>query len=87
MIASNDDYLKEASNTLYLLNEDFNIRERCRNRIEYYSVLDRYESMIERKDAEIRQLRAEQDSEIAQKDLEIKQLYAEIERLKANQRD
>ena len=36
MIASNDDYLKEASNALYLLNEDFNIRECCRNRVEYY---------------------------------------------------
>ena len=87
MIASNDDYLKEASNTLYLLNEDFNIRERCRNRIEYYRVLDRYESMIERKDAEIQQLRAERDLEIEHKDLEIKQLHAEIERLKARRHD
>lgn len=90
MIASNDDYLKEASNALYLLNEDFNVRERCRNRTEYYEVLDRYESMIEKKDAEIAHKDSELahiNSELAQLRAEHKQLQAEIERLKTAQHD
>ena len=34
MIATDNEYLQEASNTLFDLNADFNVRERCRNREE-----------------------------------------------------
>lgn len=83
MIASNDEYLEEASNTLYTLNADFNIRERCRNREEYYNVLTRYENMIKQRDSELER----KDSEIERKNSEIEQLRAELERLKTMQHD
>lgn len=47
MIASDNEYLQEASNVLYDLNADFNVRERCRNREEYYGVIRTFEDEID----------------------------------------
>ena len=47
MVATDNEYLQEASNTLFDLNADFNVRERCRNREEYYNVLRTFEDEID----------------------------------------
>lgn len=47
MIAMDNEYLQEASNTLYDLNADFNVREHCRNREEYYNVLKTFRSDLD----------------------------------------
>lgn len=47
MIATDNEYLQEASNVLYDLNADFNVRERCRNREEYYNVIRSFQSDLD----------------------------------------
>ena len=59
MIASDNEYLKEASNTLYHLNADFEIREHARNREEYYRALDTRDLKIKEQNIEIEKLKAE----------------------------
>ncbi len=67
MIASNDEYLKEASNTLYTLNSDFNIRERCRNREDYYNMIANYEETINQQNAKLE----EKDVKLAERDVKL----------------
>lgn len=64
MIAGKNEYLNEASKTIFQLSADDQIRKRCRDREEYYDDLRSYEHAIEKKDAII----AEKDSTIAEKD-------------------
>ena len=47
MIASKDEYLKEASQTIFRMSADEEIRKRCRDREEYYQDLRNYERAIE----------------------------------------
>lgn len=88
MIASDDEYLKEASNTLYTLNADFIVRERCRNREEYYNLITGFENTIKEKDTELKEKNIElkeKENEIRQKNIELKQLREQIEQMKADQ--
>ncbi len=48
MIASKDEYLKEASQTMFRMSADDMVRKRCRDREEYYQDLRNYERKIER---------------------------------------
>ena len=96
MIASNDEYLTEASNTLYDMYNDFNIRERLRSREDYIihqqrmdntikqqqEELARKDSALAEKDSQI----TEQASQITEKNAQIEQLLEEIARLKADQK-
>ncbi len=59
MIATDNEYLQEASNTLFDLNADFSVRERCRNREEYYNVLRTFESEIDLMKEELAQSKNE----------------------------
>ena len=79
MIASNDEYLTEASNTLYDMHNDFNIRERLRSREDYIIHQKRMESELAKKDSII----AEKDSALAEKDSQINQLLQQIASLEA----
>jgi len=81
MIAMDNEYLQEASNALYDLNADFNVRERCRNREEYYNVLRTFRSELDITKDRL----AQANNELAQKDLEIKKLQAELARMKSSQ--
>ncbi len=85
MLASKNEYLNEASKTIFQLSADEQIRKRCRDREEYYQDLRNYEREIEKmqkiiseKDAAISENRAV----ISEKDAIIKKLLAEIKELK-----
>ena len=58
MLASENKYLSEASNTIFQLSADEQIRKQCRDREEYYQDLRNYERVIAEKDASIENLRA-----------------------------
>ncbi len=47
MIASKDEYLKDASQTMFRMSADDMVRKRCRDREEYYQDLRNYERKIE----------------------------------------
>ena len=53
MLASKDKYLYEASNTIFQLSADEQIRKQCRDREEYYQDLRNYERVTAEKDASI----------------------------------
>lgn len=61
MIASKDECLKEAAQTMFQMSADDLIRKRCRDREEYYQDLRNYERVIAKKDQEIKELRKELD--------------------------
>lgn len=71
MIAENNEYLNEASKTMFRMSADELVRKRCRDREEYYQDLKNYERVIAEKDRRYKQAIAE-----------IEQLRAEVERLK-----
>lgn len=76
MLASEDQYINEASKTIFQLSTDEQIRKRCRDREEYYLDLKAYERVIAEKDALI-------EKTITEKDSIIQELRSEIESLKA----
>ncbi|MDE6606754.1 MAG: Rpn family recombination-promoting nuclease/putative transposase [Lachnospiraceae bacterium] len=73
MLASKDEYLKEAANSIFQFNTDEQIRKLCRDREEYYQDIHNYERVIAEKDAFIEKAVAEN-----------KRLRAEIEQLRNN---
>ena len=92
MIAKDNEYFTEASNTLCDLYADFNVRERCRDR-EDYELEQKYlhdtiaqqgdkiiqqESMLAQKD----DMLAQKDGMLAQKDSELAQQAVELEEMK-----
>lgn len=85
MLASKNEYLNEASKTIFQLSADEQIRKRCRDREEYYQDLRNYEREIEKmrkiiseKDATI----SENHAAILEKDSIIEKLLEEIRELK-----
>ena len=74
MVATDNEYLQEASNTLFDLNADFNVRERCRNREEYYNVLRTFEDEIDSAKEEL----ARSQSELAQSQSELAQSQSKL---------
>lgn len=93
MLASKDEYLQEASETMFRMSADDLVRKRCRDREEYYQDLRNYERKIELDQIEheqdirsyeqkIEQNRLEHEQAIAEKDALIQQLLAENEALK-----
>ena len=93
MIATDNEYLQEASNTLFDLNADFKVRERCRNREEYYNVLRTFESEIDLMKEELAQSKnelvlsknelAQSKSELVLSKNELAQKDLEIQKLQA----
>ena len=77
MIAEKNEYMEEASKTIFQLSADDQIRKRCRDREEYYDDIRSYQHAIAKKDATI----AEKDSVIAKKDVAIKKLQEQIAQL------
>lgn len=59
MLASKNEYLNEASNTIFQLSADEQIRKQCRDREEYYQDLQNYERVIAEKDASIEKILTE----------------------------
>ena len=91
MIASNDEYLTEASNTLYDMYNDFNIRERLRSREDYIihqqrmdKALKQQQEELAKKDSTIAEQAStitEQASALAQKDSTIAEKDSQINKL------
>lgn len=71
MLAEKDDYLNEASKTMFQLSADEQIKKRCRDREEYYQDLRNYERVIAAKDSQITELVSE-----------VERLRTELEALK-----
>ena len=80
MLASENNYINEASNTILRLSAEEDIRKRCQDREEYYQEIRTYKRIIADKDS----LLIEKDSLLAEKDSLIQQLFEENKRLKAN---
>lgn len=69
MLASRDEYLNEAAETIFRLSADEQIRKRCRDREEYYEDLHNYEMAILDRDVSIanyRKAAIERESVIAE---------------------
>lgn len=81
MLASKNEYLNEAAQTIYQMSAEERIRKRCRDREEYYQDLRNYERAIAERDNTI----AERDNIIAEQEEQIQQLRAEVEKLKSKQ--
>lgn len=80
MLAAENEYLSEASNTMYLMSADERIRKQCLDREEYYQDLRSYERAIAERDDAL----AQKDNTIAKQESQIQQLIAEISILKNN---
>lgn len=90
MIASKDEYLNEAAQTMFRMSADDLIRKRCRDREEYYQDLRNYERVIEENERKREQDRLEHEQDlrnyervIAEKEQEYDKVIAENERLRA----
>lgn len=64
MIASKDDDLKEAAQTIFRMSADEEIRKRCRDREEYYQDLRSYERVIAEKEEKIERDRKEHEEDL-----------------------
>lgn len=86
MIASENDSISEASDTIFRLSAEADIRKRCLDREEYYRDIRTYQKIIAEKDLLFEKTIAEKDSfiekTIAEKDSLIQELRHEIELLK-----
>ena len=81
MIASNDEYLTEASNTLYDMYNDFNIRERLRSREDYIIHQRRMDNTIKQQQEELEQQKEElilKDNALVEKDSQITEQASQI---------
>lgn len=94
MLASDNSYITEASNTMFRLSTEENIRKRCLDREEYYREIRTYKKIIAEDKACIAEKNAciaeknaciaEKDAHIMEKDTLIRKLTAELEKLKAD---
>ncbi len=94
MLASENKYINEASNTILRLSAEEDIRKRCQDREEYYREIRTYKRIIAEKDSlltekdslitEQNSLLAEKNSLITEKDSLIQQLLEDNKQLKAN---
>ena len=91
MLASKDEYLQEASETIYRMSADDLVRKRCRDREEYYQDLRNYERKIEQDrlayeedkrnyEHKIEQDRRNYERIVAEKEEEIRKLRAQLAR-------
>lgn len=93
MLASKDEYLQEAAQTIYQMSADDMVRKRCRDREEYYQDLRNYEKKIEQDRIEheqdlrnyervIAQNEEKYERIISEQSQQIELLRSEIEQLK-----
>lgn len=86
MLAEKNEYLNEASETIFQLSADELIKKRCRDREEYYQDLRNYERVIAEmkntikdKDTAIANITAEKEASLSQ----LEKLTSEMEKLRA----
>ena len=84
MISEKNNYIKEASETIFQMTEDEIIRKRCYDRLDYYATIKDHEAEIAEKDkliAEKDEALAEQRNELAEKDKVLQNQEAQIKEL------
>ena len=79
MLEEKDNYIKEASKTIFELTSDEMIQKRCRDREEYYLDKRAMERIMEEQKVQL----AEQSEIINKKDIQLAEKEAEIAALKA----
>lgn len=79
MLAKKNEYMEEATKTVFRMSAEEEVIKRCRDREDYYSDLRSYEKEIAKKDAEIVALTEEK----VKKDIENEILKKHIEELEA----
>lgn len=84
MLAAQNEYLREASETIFRFNTDERIRKQCQDREEYYQDLHNYEREIERMKAHLEETIAEKDTVISEKDAAISEKDAALDALVAD---
>ena len=82
MLASDNNYIAEASNTMFRLSAEEDIRKPCLDRAEYYREIRTYKKIIREQEACI----AEKETYIAEQDSTIQELLAKIKELEAKGR-
>ena len=80
MLAKNNKYIKEASETIYQLTQDEQIREQCEAREDYYRRMQGMDDMLAEKDAAL----AEKDDTINEQAALIADLKAQLARYQGN---
>ncbi|MCM1155149.1 MAG: hypothetical protein NC314_01195 [Roseburia sp.] len=86
MLAAKNEYLQEASHTIFELTADEQIRKQCRDREEYYEDLRNYERAIAERNVAIAQKDAvisEKDSVISEKDSVISEKNRQLQKAAA----
>lgn len=86
MLASKNEYIKEAAETIFKFNTDEQIRKQCLDREEYYQDLRNYEKVILEKDNSIssyKKVIEEKDNTIAEKEAELAAMKEELSRVNA----
>lgn len=83
MIASKEEYLNEAAQTMFRMSADDLVRKRCRDREEYYQDLRSYERAIEESERKREQDLCNYEKALAEKEQEYEKAVAEIEKLRA----
>lgn len=79
MLAQNNDYFKEAAETVYCLSREEEIRLQCEAREDYYRSINGMNRMIRERDDKI----SEQKAQLSQKDAQISEQKALIATLQA----
>ncbi len=85
MLAQNNEYIKEAADTIFRLCQDERVRMECQAREDHYRTQLGIQQMMDRQAAEIQSRNAEieaQAAEIQSQNAEIKTQAAEIDKLK-----
>ena len=83
MLASKNEYLQEASETIFRMSADDLIRKQCLEREEHYQDMRNYERAIAEKEQKIERDRIEHEQDLRNYERQIEQLRAELEALKA----
>ncbi|CDF46340.1 putative uncharacterized protein [Roseburia sp. CAG:100] len=84
MIAKDNEYFTEASNTLCDLYADFNVRERCRDREDYeFEQKYLHDTIAQQSDKIIQQesMLAQKDDMLAQQAVELEEMKKKIQEL------
>ena len=82
MLASKNEYLQEAAETIFRMNADDLVRKQCYDREDHYQDMRNYERKIERDRIEYEQDKRNYERLLAEKEEKIEQLRAALDALK-----
>lgn len=83
MIASKDEYLEEAAQSMFRMSADDLVRKRCRDREEYYQDLRNYERAVEEKERIIEESERKREQDRLEHEQDMRKVVEENEKLRA----